>query len=220
MLDPGDPNYNLERAKTFFTEMAQRHKDKTNVLYEIANEPSGIEWSQIKSYAEEIIPVIREQDPDSVVLVGTRAWSSLGVSEDSNEQEIVDNPVNSDNSCTRSTSTRPPRRGVPGHVVARGRQAADVRHRVRHRVRHAGGRRRRQRRLRHGAAVRRPDGPEEHQLDQTGTTPTTPAPARCSRRGPATTARTRAPTSSSPRACRSASGSSEGIPGGIGRAHV
>lgn len=96
MLDPGDPNYNLERAKTFFTEMAQRHKDKTNVLYEIANEPSGIEWSQIKSYAEEIIPVIREQDPDSVVLVGTRAWSSLGVSEDSNEQEIVDNPVNSE----------------------------------------------------------------------------------------------------------------------------
>lgn len=97
MLDPGDPNYNLERAKTFFTEMAQRHKDKTNVLYEIANEPSGVEWSQIKSYAEELIPVIREQDPDSVVLVGTRAWSSLGVSEDSNEQEVVDNPVNADN---------------------------------------------------------------------------------------------------------------------------
>ncbi|MGW5648685.1 glycoside hydrolase family 5 protein [Saccharopolyspora sp. NPDC003752] len=97
MLDPGDPNYNLDRAKTFFTEMAKRHKDKTNVLYEIANEPSGVEWSQIKSYAEELIPVIREQDPDSVVLVGTRAWSSLGVSEDSNEQEIVDNPVNADN---------------------------------------------------------------------------------------------------------------------------
>ncbi|MEV0696946.1 glycoside hydrolase family 5 protein [Saccharopolyspora sp. NPDC050389] len=97
MLDPGDPNFNLDRAKTFFTEMAQRHKDKTNVLYEIANEPSGVEWSQIKSYAEELIPVIREQDPDSVVLVGTRAWSSLGVSEDSNEQEVVDNPVNADN---------------------------------------------------------------------------------------------------------------------------
>lgn len=97
MLDPGDPNFNLERAKTFFTEVAQRHKDKTNVLYEIANEPSGVEWGEIKSYAEELIPVIREQDPDSVVLVGTRAWSSLGVSEGADEKEIVDNPVNADN---------------------------------------------------------------------------------------------------------------------------
>jgi len=32
MLDPGDPNYNLSRAKTFFTEIAQRHKDKKNGL--------------------------------------------------------------------------------------------------------------------------------------------------------------------------------------------
>ncbi|NUK02822.1 cellulase family glycosylhydrolase [Streptomyces lunaelactis] len=97
MLSPGDPNVNLARAKTFFTEVAQRHANKKNLLYEIANEPSGVSWSKIKSYAEQLIPVIRQNDPDTPVLVGTRAWSSLGVSEDSDETEIVNNPVNASN---------------------------------------------------------------------------------------------------------------------------
>ncbi|MGI5122184.1 glycoside hydrolase family 5 protein [Marinactinospora thermotolerans] len=96
-LTPGDPNYNTQAAKTFFTEITRRHADKDNVLYEIANEPNGVSWSSIKGYAEEMIPVIRAQDPDAVVLVGTRAWSSLGVSEGSNEQEIIANPVNAEN---------------------------------------------------------------------------------------------------------------------------
>ncbi|QOC92029.1 cellulase family glycosylhydrolase [Micromonospora craniellae] len=97
MLTPGDPNHNLARARTFFTEIAQRHKDKTNILYEVANEPNGVSWASIKSYAEQIIPVIRAQDPDGVVLVGTRAWSSLGLSEGSSETEIVNSPVNASN---------------------------------------------------------------------------------------------------------------------------
>ncbi|MFC3764387.1 cellulase family glycosylhydrolase [Tenggerimyces flavus] len=97
MLDPGDPHANLEKAKTFFTEIAQRHKDKPNVLYEVANEPSGVSWSRIKSYHEQIVPVIRAQDPDAVVLLGTRAWSSLGVSDGGNEQEVIDSPVNASN---------------------------------------------------------------------------------------------------------------------------
>ncbi|MGP3984855.1 glycoside hydrolase family 5 protein [Streptomyces sp. KR80] len=97
MLDPGDPNYNLDRAKTFFTEMTKRHGSKTNVLWEIANEPSGVSWAKVTSYAEKIIPVIRGNDPDGVVLVGTRAWSSLGVSEGSDEKEVVNSPVNASN---------------------------------------------------------------------------------------------------------------------------
>ena len=80
MLSPGDPNENLDRARTFFAEIADRHRDKTNVLYEIANEPSGVTWGTIKTYADQIIPVIRERDPEAVVLVGTPDWSSLGVS--------------------------------------------------------------------------------------------------------------------------------------------
>jgi endoglucanase len=98
MLDPGDPNVNLDRAKTFFTEIAERHKDKPNVLYEIANEPNGVSWSAIKSYAEQIIPVIRAKDADGVVLVGTPDWSSLAVSGDGNGVgQILANPVNAGN---------------------------------------------------------------------------------------------------------------------------
>ncbi|MBT2439506.1 cellulase family glycosylhydrolase [Streptomyces sp. ISL-36] len=97
MLDPGDPHYNLARAKTFFTEIAQRHGSKTNLLYEIANEPSGVAWSRIKSYAEQLIPVIRAKDAETPILVGTRAWSSLGVSEGADESEVVASPVNASN---------------------------------------------------------------------------------------------------------------------------
>ncbi|RBM16094.1 glycoside hydrolase family 5 protein [Streptomyces sp. PT12] len=97
MLSPGDPNANTDLAKRFFTDITARHGDQDNLLYEIANEPSGVPWSSIKSYAEEMVPVVRAGDPDAVVLVGTRAWSSFGVSEGSDESEVVANPVNADN---------------------------------------------------------------------------------------------------------------------------
>ncbi|WP_431882409.1 cellulase family glycosylhydrolase [Micromonospora gifhornensis] len=96
-LTPGDPMYNLERAKTFFAAVSARHAAKNNVIYEITNEPNGVSWSTIKNYAEQVIPVIRANDPDAVIIVGTRAWSSLGVSEGSNHTEIVNNPVNASN---------------------------------------------------------------------------------------------------------------------------
>ncbi|MFH8989720.1 glycoside hydrolase family 5 protein [Streptomyces sp. NPDC017940] len=97
MLSPGDPHANLARARTFFTEIAKRHHGKSNVLYEIANEPSAVSWSRVKSYAEQIIPVIRNIDGNAPVLVGTRAWSSFGVSEGADEREVVNNPVKAAN---------------------------------------------------------------------------------------------------------------------------
>jgi endoglucanase len=97
MLNPGDPNYSLELAKTFFTSITNSHKNRENILYEIANEPSGVSWSAIKSYAEKIIPIIREIDANAPILVGTRAWSSLGVSEGGNSSEMISNPVNASN---------------------------------------------------------------------------------------------------------------------------
>ncbi|GAA0234762.1 hypothetical protein GCM10010492_37100 [Saccharothrix mutabilis subsp. mutabilis] len=96
-LDPGDPNANLSLARTFFTEVAQRHRDKTNIIYDIANEPNGVSWAGIKSYAEQMIPVIRAQDPDGVVFVGTHGWGSLGVSDGRTEADIVNNPINATN---------------------------------------------------------------------------------------------------------------------------
>ncbi|WP_430784434.1 cellulase family glycosylhydrolase [Actinoplanes sp. G11-F43] len=97
ILTPGDPAFNLERAKTFFAQVSARHADKKNVIYEIANEPNGVSWAQIKNYADQVIPVIRANDPDGVVIVGTRGWSSLGVSEGGNSSEIVNNPVSAAN---------------------------------------------------------------------------------------------------------------------------
>ena len=97
MLDPGDPFSNLARAREYFSYMAQKHGSKPNVLYEIANEPNGVSWARIKSYAEQVIPVIRQRDPDGVVIVGTRGWSSLGVSDGARASEIVNNPVNAAN---------------------------------------------------------------------------------------------------------------------------
>ncbi|MER6624202.1 cellulase family glycosylhydrolase [Streptomyces sp. NPDC000931] len=96
-LTPGDPNFNLDRAKTFFASVAARNAGKNNVIYEIANEPNGVSWAGIKSYAEQVIPVIRAADPDAVVIVGTRGWSSLGVSDGSSESEVVANPVDATN---------------------------------------------------------------------------------------------------------------------------
>jgi endoglucanase len=96
-LTPGDPMYNLDRAKTFFAAVSARNAAKKNVIYEIANEPNGVSWATIKSYAEQVIPVIRANDPDAVVIVGTRGWSSLGVSDGSNANEIINNPVDAAN---------------------------------------------------------------------------------------------------------------------------
>ena len=76
ILSDGDPNTHKEDAKAFFGEMSEAYSGYDNVLYEICNEPNGgTSWSLIKSYAEEIIPVIRENDEDAVILVGTPNWS-------------------------------------------------------------------------------------------------------------------------------------------------
>jgi endoglucanase len=99
ILNPGDPGFNVDYAKTFFAEMASRHGDKPNVLYEIANEPNGsdVDWATVKSYAEEVIPVIRAEDPDGVVIVGTPGWSSLGLSSGEDPDVIIQNQVEFDN---------------------------------------------------------------------------------------------------------------------------
>lgn len=76
ILSDCDPNQNKDEAIAFFREMAEVFADNDNVLYEICNEPNGgTSWDSIKSYAEEVIPVIRVQKPDAVILVGTPTWS-------------------------------------------------------------------------------------------------------------------------------------------------
>lgn len=65
-----------EEAKKFFDEMSSRYADYPNVIYEICNEPNGgTSWSEITTYANEVIPIIRANSPDSVIIVGTPTWS-------------------------------------------------------------------------------------------------------------------------------------------------
>ncbi len=97
MLDPGDPNYNLERAKKFFTDIATTNRSRNNMLYEIANEPNGVNWSTIKNYANQLIPVIRAIDPDTVIIVGTPGWSTFGYSGGGTLDEIINSPLNFSN---------------------------------------------------------------------------------------------------------------------------
>lgn len=96
-LSPGDPNYNLQNAKNFFRDIVQAHSSKTNVIYDVANEPNGVSWAGIKSYAEQVIPVIRQYNPNAVVLVGTHGWGSMGISDGRTAQDIYQNPVNATN---------------------------------------------------------------------------------------------------------------------------
>ncbi|HVI44476.1 MAG TPA: chondroitinase-B domain-containing protein [Chitinophaga sp.] len=93
-LTPGDPNYNLNNAKKFFTDIATAHKDRNNIIYDICNEPNGVSWAQIKNYANQIIPLIRAIDNDAVILVGTHAWASMGISDGRSAQDIVSSPLN------------------------------------------------------------------------------------------------------------------------------
>lgn len=80
------PN-NLELAKEFFTNVAKKYGDKPNLLYEIWNEPMEVEWSETKKYAEELIPVMRRNGAEGVVIVPTPRW-------DQEVDKAADNPIN------------------------------------------------------------------------------------------------------------------------------
>ncbi len=76
ILSDQDPNAHKEEALSFFREMSSAYADYENVLYEICNEPNGYaSWDSVKEYACEVIPVIRENDSDAVILVGSPTWS-------------------------------------------------------------------------------------------------------------------------------------------------
>ncbi|MBO7443151.1 MAG: cellulase family glycosylhydrolase [Paludibacteraceae bacterium] len=72
----GDRNDYIAESKDFFGEISKFCADNgyDNVLYEICNE-STCGWPNIKSYAEEVIPVITANQPDAIVIVGTDQWS-------------------------------------------------------------------------------------------------------------------------------------------------
>ena len=74
------------QAKDFFAYMAEKYGQNDHVIFELYNEPicsngsnscqaaGRTTWAEIKDYAEEIIPIIREHS-GNLILVGTPEWS-------------------------------------------------------------------------------------------------------------------------------------------------
>ena len=76
VLHDQNPLTHKDEAIRFFDEMSEKFKDENHVIYEICNEPNGdTTWEDVKAYAEEVIPVIRNNAKDAVILVGTPTWS-------------------------------------------------------------------------------------------------------------------------------------------------
>ena len=91
ILNDGDPNEYKSEAIQFFGEMVRKYKDNENVIYEICNEPNGdTTWTDIKKYAKEVIPVIRNVNKDALILVGTPEWSS-------DLDSVLEDPLDYDN---------------------------------------------------------------------------------------------------------------------------
>jgi endoglucanase len=74
IIDWHDHNIHLDKAKEFFSFMSKAYSTSPNVIYEIFNEPDYESWPEVKAYSEEVIKVIRANDPDNIILVGSPRW--------------------------------------------------------------------------------------------------------------------------------------------------
>ena len=80
-IKEGDPNKYKTEAEEFFNLISNRYKDIPNIIYEICNEPNSqsagytVTWDMIRSYANDVINVIRANSSDSIIIVGTPDYS-------------------------------------------------------------------------------------------------------------------------------------------------
>ena len=77
---------NLPLAKEFFGVVSKKYGNIPNIIYEIWNEPLEVEWAETKAYSEKLIPVIRENAPDAIVIVPTPRW-------DQDVDKAADDPI-------------------------------------------------------------------------------------------------------------------------------
>ena len=92
ILSDGDPNLHADAAEDFFRRLSALYADQPHVLYELCNEPNGsrVSWAVIRRYAERIVPVIRANAPDAVIICGTPTWSQ-------DVQAVADDPIDDAN---------------------------------------------------------------------------------------------------------------------------
>ncbi|MBF4518001.1 glycoside hydrolase family 5 protein [Flavobacterium sp. ANB] len=74
IIDWHSHNVNLKEAREFFAEMSKKYAKYPNIIYEVFNEPDYESWAEVKAYVEEVIKVIRENDPNNIILVGSPHW--------------------------------------------------------------------------------------------------------------------------------------------------
>lgn len=92
-LQSGDPlAEEYSGAGDFFDYFSKKYAGVPNIIYEVFNEPNGnITWAgNVKPYAENMIDIIRANDPDSVIVVGCCTWSQ-------DVNECADDPINAEN---------------------------------------------------------------------------------------------------------------------------
>lgn len=71
VLRDENPLYHLDKAGEFFEKVSGRFGNNEKIIYEICNEPNGdTKYEDISEYAKQIIPIIRKNAPDAVILVG------------------------------------------------------------------------------------------------------------------------------------------------------
>jgi endoglucanase len=74
IIDWHSHNINLKEAAAYFDEISKKYGKYPNVIYEVYNEPDYETWPEVKAYSEEIIKIIRANDPDNIILVGSPKW--------------------------------------------------------------------------------------------------------------------------------------------------
>jgi endoglucanase len=76
LIDWHDHHANLHilQAKAFFLEISKKYAGVPNVIYEIWNEPVHQSWEEIKKYALDVIPIIRKNSKQSLIIVGSPNW--------------------------------------------------------------------------------------------------------------------------------------------------
>lgn len=72
ILKDNNPNINKKEAEEFFDKISSEYADCPNIIYEICNEPNGTtSWNDIVAYADDVIPIIRKNNNDALIIVGT-----------------------------------------------------------------------------------------------------------------------------------------------------
>lgn len=92
VLRDENPNVHIDKAKEFFEEISAHYKNNPGIIYEICNEPNGdTDWDDVVEYANQIIPIIRKNAPDALIITGVPNFctSFQGVKENPLQYENI-----------------------------------------------------------------------------------------------------------------------------------